>query len=554
MKKEEFLKTLRKKLDILDASEVDDIIEEYDGYITEKMENGATEIDAVASFGDIDELVSDLLKAYKINIKKQNDPIGDFSKKVINTINQIVDELNEKSSKEIIEFILEICVILFLIGICRIPVSMLIGLGKEVFYILSSPLNRIFYMIWKFVLEFAYIILSILVFARIFDKRYLKKKKEELVEEKKETYKKINKEENSKIKKEQKIEEHKKNGVSNLGEILIKICVFFLKFMAICFLFGASFYLIGMAFVLGICIYLLVQGVTYFGFYLVMLSLFLLGVIFFRILFNFVIDRKNKGISLFINIMISIVFLGVGCGLALLEVSETEFINSVPNDLKTEILTEELSMTKDTIFLGNVTNYNIDNNLNTIKIEYEYYPLGTKMSTDIKKREDLVYLDWNLERLHIKNDLLDHIINDLREKKVYNYYIEPTITITSNEENITHIKKNRQKYYKSEKNYSSCEFIRTFTIEMIRQSKKNNEMKVVVSQYLSDDLTTITLDKELIENLEVGASYEFTFKTYQAYIDTDIENIFLENEIVDIKKTDKIGIDQRQDNSCTIFY
>ena len=174
MKKEEFLKTLRKKLEILESSEVDDIISEYDEYITEKMENGATEEDAVASFGSVSELAEELLSAYKVRIKKESDPIGEFSKKIMNVINQIVDVFSEKSSKEIIKCIIELCVIIFMIGIVRIPVSMLIELGKEIFFILSSPLNRIFFIIWKFVLEFSYFILAILIFIRIFKNRYLK--------------------------------------------------------------------------------------------------------------------------------------------------------------------------------------------------------------------------------------------------------------------------------------------------------------------------------------------------------------------------------------------
>jgi len=553
VKKEEFLNLLRKKLEILESSEVEDIINEYSGYIDEKMESGASEESAVEAFGDIDELAKELLSAYKIKVNKDKDPIGDFSKKVLETINMVVDELSSKSSKEIFQFIIEVAVIILMIAICHIPISMLVSLGKNIFPILSSPLNRIFFAIWKFVLEFAYVILSILVFFRIVEKRYFQKEK---------IISKENEKENKTIKKEsKKIAEKKEEAVFEpesktyfIGETIIKIGVFFLKFMAICILFGASMYLIGMAFVLGLCIYLLIQGVTYYGIYLIMLSLFLLGVIFFRLLYNFVVDKKNKGLSLFTNIMISIILLGLGCGLAVLEVADTEFINGVPNDLKTEVLVEELIMNKDTIFIGNIANYHVDNELETIKVEYEYYPLGTKMSTSVKKKADKVYLDWNLERIHIKTDLLTHIINDLRVKKVYNYHLEPTITITANEKNIEQIKKNRQKYYKYEKDWSSCEFVKTFHIEMIKPSQEEEKLLVVVSQYNVDEVVSVTLSKEYQEILEVGENYEFTFRTFQAYVDTDIKNVFDENKVINIKKTEKKGFEQKQDNSCSVFY
>ena len=285
-----------------------------------------------------------------------------------------------------------------------------------------------------------------------------------------------------------------------------------------------------------------------------MFSLFTLGMILFCLLYNFVIDKKTNGVLLFINLFVSMVLLGGGCVLATFEVSETEFINGVPNDLQTETLTEELSMTKDTVFIGNIAHYNIDNNLSTVKVEYQYYPLGTTMSTDVKKDGNFVYLRWNLQKIHVSMDLLNHIVHDLKEKKVYNYYIEPTIFITANEENIEKIRNNRQKYYENEKNYTSCNFVRTYTVEMIKEIAGEKEYVVVLSEYLEDDLVSVHLKKEWASNLEVGSAYEFTFQTFQQYIDTDIEDVFRENEVVGVKKTDKVGIEQRQDYACTIFY
>ena len=66
MSKEEFLKTLRKRLSILEDSEIEDIISEYEGYIEEKVNVGLSESEAVKELGDIDEIVSDLLAAYKV--------------------------------------------------------------------------------------------------------------------------------------------------------------------------------------------------------------------------------------------------------------------------------------------------------------------------------------------------------------------------------------------------------------------------------------------------------------------------------------------------------
>ena len=554
MKKEEFLNKLRKRLNILEEKEVEDLLTEYEGYIDEKIEAGASEEEAVDSFGDIDELADELLKAYKVKVPKNDDPIGNFANKVVKIIDRLIQDFSKKTPKEIAQFVIEIFLILLLIGLCHIPVSMLVDLGSNVFNILSSPLNRIFYTIWSFVLEFAYCILAIVVFVRIFNYRYLQNISIE--EEKKEEPKDYKKKE--KPKKEKVIEEVRvekgKSGLTSFSEFIIKIGVFFLKFLAICILFGVSMYLIGMAVVLAICVYLLIQGVTYFGFYLVMLSLFILGIIFFWLLFNFVLDRKNHGLRLAVSLLVSFTLLGVGCGVATLEVAETEFINSPPSDITTEVMQEELVMNEDTIFIGNISDYVVDNSLENVLVEYRYYPLGNKMATNIHKDDDFVYLDWSLEKIYLRQELLSHFINDLKEKKVYNYYIEPTIVITANEQNIETIKENRQKYYQNETNYSSCDFVRTYFVEMIKESDDGEDYTVVLSEYLSDDLTTVRLDKDIATDLKVGFYYEFTFKTYQAYIDTDIENIFDENEVVSVKETDKVGVNQIQQDSCSIFY
>ena len=554
MKKEEFLNKLRKRLDILEEKEVEDLLSEYVGYIDEKIEAGASEEEAVNSFGDIDELADELLKAYKVKVPKNDDPIGNFANKVVKIIDRLIQDFSKKSPKEIAQFVIEIFLILLLIGLCHIPVSMLVDLGSNVFNILSSPLNRIFYTVWSFVLEFAYCILAIVVFVRIFNYRYLQNVsiEEEKKEEPKE-YKKKEKPKKEKVVQEVCVEK-RKSGLTSFSEFIIKIGVFFLKFLAICILFGVSVYLIGMGIVLAICVYLLIQGVTYFGFYLVMLSLFILGIIFFWLLFNFVLDRKNHGLRLAVSLLVSFTLLGVGCGVATLEVAETEFINSPPSDITTEVMQEELVMNEDTIFIGNISDYVVDNSLENVLVEYRYYPLGNKMATNIHKDDDFVYLDWSLEKIYLRQELLSHFINDLKEKKVYNYYIEPTIVITANEQNIETIKENRQKYYQNETNYSSCDFVRTYFVEMIKESDDGEDYTVVLSEYLSDDLTTVRLDKDIATDLKVGFYYEFTFKTYQAYIDTDIENIFDENEVVSVKETDKVGVNQIQQDSCSIFY
>ena len=69
--KEKFLKELEKKLKVLSQEEKQDILNEYEDIIAEKMRHGKTEAEAVKELGDIQSLSEEILKSYKINPKYQ---------------------------------------------------------------------------------------------------------------------------------------------------------------------------------------------------------------------------------------------------------------------------------------------------------------------------------------------------------------------------------------------------------------------------------------------------------------------------------------------------
>lgn len=67
MTKEEFLKDLEKRLQVLSEQERKDILEEYAQHIDLKVANGQKEEEAIRDFGDMEELISDILDAYHVN-------------------------------------------------------------------------------------------------------------------------------------------------------------------------------------------------------------------------------------------------------------------------------------------------------------------------------------------------------------------------------------------------------------------------------------------------------------------------------------------------------
>lgn len=207
MSKEKFLERLRKKLSILESSEIDDIINEYDGYIEEKIKKGFTEEEAVKSMGEVDELAKELLSAYKIKTDGENHgSINNLIDSFIHIFDQIVSMFADKSFNEIIKFILEIVCIFIIIAICRIPFEIIGSIGRGFLSVFSNPIYHVFASIWSFILNVVYLIFAVLLFVKIFESRYLgettnfviqnkKDKKEESIEEMKDEKKIVSKRE-----------------------------------------------------------------------------------------------------------------------------------------------------------------------------------------------------------------------------------------------------------------------------------------------------------------------------------------------------------------------
>lgn len=66
MDKKTFLLNLRKSLSVLKEEELQDIVSEYEQHIDMKVENGLTEEEAIADFGSMTELTTEILEAYHV--------------------------------------------------------------------------------------------------------------------------------------------------------------------------------------------------------------------------------------------------------------------------------------------------------------------------------------------------------------------------------------------------------------------------------------------------------------------------------------------------------
>ena len=67
MTKREFLKELEDRLQMLDEKERKDMIEEYSQHISMCMKSGMKEEEAIEDFGDMDDLIAEILEAYHLD-------------------------------------------------------------------------------------------------------------------------------------------------------------------------------------------------------------------------------------------------------------------------------------------------------------------------------------------------------------------------------------------------------------------------------------------------------------------------------------------------------
>lgn len=461
MKKEEFIKNLKEKLSILETKEIDDIIAEYTEYIDEKMQNGKTEEEAIKDFGDIDELTTELLKAYKINVdnnRKEKNVWNSLVTKFNNFMDKIIVLFEQKSGKDILRIIFEVAIIILGICLCKIPFHILEQIGYNVFIPFHSAFGKGLYHIWSFIIECAYLIFALVLFAKIFEQRYLNNINIAMngsPKEKTENVKKSKKQEPIIVETQTR---------KSMIDYLATLCIWFVKFIVFWVVFGLALYILGLGMCLGICIYLWIRGVTYIGIYLSILMLLILGVLAFIWLFNWILDRKNNVKFLLIGFTTSFIVLGISFSYASIEVATTEFINTVPSNYEVKEKIETLTITNNEILSG-IYDYEVDESLtNEIKIKYTYYSNYVEIEPLIEyEPQNHIYISVNYKNNNWNGKILENVINDLKERKMHNYDLSPKITIYANSETIIKLKANREKWqeekkYKNLYNYCKMQY------------------------------------------------------------------------------------------------
>lgn len=551
MKKQEFLNKLRKKLNVLEDKEIEDIISEYAGYIEEKVNRGLTEEEAVKELGDINEIANDLLQAYKVKPKESN-YLNRFINKVSQMFDYFLNELSNKSGKDILKLIVEICLIIFLIMIFRIPFLLVKDLGWNIFEGLASPISNIFYGIWSFIVEASYFVLAIILFIKIIEKRYFQGFSEKIVneiEDEQPKKKKVKTNKKEETKEEPVMVKEVPQKRTSIIDMITNICILFLKFIVIMCLFGVICYLIGMTFALGIGIYLLIKGVTYFGLLILLIALFQSGILLLELGINFVLNKRMKRGHILAEIITIVILTGVGLSLGTIEIANTEIIYD-SSYTETKKVTKEIEVSENLALYGNY-DIIIDNTLeNKIIIEYIYPDINNiEVSISLNYYDNGYYLDERVNNLSWNKEMLNQLIEDLKDKKIYVNNFDIKKNVYMSEETKELLFKNKE--INNNDNDTIYEFTQTYNVRNIEESNNDAYLYLTLRQFEAEEVTSVRVLRSLAKNIEIGNNYEFTFR--YNYSNTNLKEgsiaeIFEKCNLVSINYTDKIGVEQVQES------
>ncbi len=177
MTKKDFLNFLEQRLMVLNDSERADLLSEYEEHIEMKMASGLSEEEAIAGFGDPEELVKELLDAYHLNTEYQ--PSGSRSasriayyvKSCAHFVSSMFDTLFHYSLRDLFKLFLQACFLAAFLGVILLGGAFFGSILRGPFWHLSW-VGPILYDIISFFAWLIFIALAVYLIV-FFIKRYI---------------------------------------------------------------------------------------------------------------------------------------------------------------------------------------------------------------------------------------------------------------------------------------------------------------------------------------------------------------------------------------------
>lgn len=169
MNKKDFLSFLDEKLYYLVDNIKNDEIKKYELFIDNYVNMGQSEIDAIASFGDPEDLVKAIYLSHGLDYKKLYD--GKLSGKGIkSSFKNFYTIVSGSDKKKMKTAILSLLYIVLLVALLKIVFIFVRDMGNTIFSDMFS--SKTFSKIYDLTFEVLYILVAILVFIKMFTKRF----------------------------------------------------------------------------------------------------------------------------------------------------------------------------------------------------------------------------------------------------------------------------------------------------------------------------------------------------------------------------------------------
>ena len=368
------------------------------------------------------------------------------------TMKKVILFFEAMSAKDLIKFLVELCMIFFIIFLFRIPFALLEDLVTSFFYRYGglSFLSNLF----GFFIQLAYGLLAIASFLYVIKIKYIDKVDDtKLIKEKIPT---------ERIEKEE-VEENKETGEvvrkvyvkkqgKTVSDVLTTLIVYFLKFLILLFLFGAFIGLLCMIVLFGMSTSFAIEGLPVVGVSIGLLGAILLMLCVIEPAVNFVLNHKNSFKRLLITFLISLVLLGVGTTVFTLDFLDITYVDKAPSQYEKHLESSQFTMneTLHTCYLPHrFLSYEEDESLeNIVQVDYTYY--GDRTITIEQEHYEGLYVEYQNDESELNfQELLKIVKEDLKNRRLYNYdsYNSIEITIKSSSKNIAKIMENNKTCY-----------------------------------------------------------------------------------------------------------
>ena len=187
-------------------------------------------------------------------------------------------------------------------------------------------------------------------------------------------------------------------------------------------------------------------------------------------------------------------------------------------------------MEEDLVLYG-YDNIKVDDTLeNEVKIEYSYPEINENINLDIELDScgfNCYHLGTNVKQVKWNKKIIDDIIENLKDKKIYTYefYIEKTVYLSR--ENYVKLIDNNEKYdyYETKKELKT--FNKTYNVINVEESNTYGYLYLTLKDLEQEEVETVRVLKSVAGNVIEGQNYEFTFEYSGEDLDTrDIDEIF----------------------------